>query len=117
MNTNQARETARQSDGRFGAQLHAESQGLSLAAPVQRQSISVSTSAEGLDRMQDLDQPFGVRLAAANTGYAGTAMRAAADPNPIVRAAAVNGWDLPAFRRRVLARDPAVQRVMAVLSA
>lgn len=71
------------------------------------------------DVLEDLaraDQPTAVRLAAVNTGYAGTADRAAEDPDPLVRAAALAGWDLSETNRERLAGDVKVQRVMGLIT-
>jgi hypothetical protein len=57
-----------------------------------------------------------VRLAAVNTGYAGTADRAAEDPNPLVRAAALAGYDLSDDNRQRLGRDTKVRRVIGLIS-
>lgn len=70
-----------------------------------------------LEELARHEQPAAVRLAAAHTGYAGTAERAACDPNPIVRASALNGWDLSETGRRRLANDREVQRFMTVIAA
>lgn len=71
-----------------------------------------------LEQLADPDQPDAVRLAAASTGYPGTADRAARDRNPIVRAAALaNGWDLPETTRRRLHEDRGVQRFVAAIAS
>lgn len=62
------------------------------------------------------DDQTAVRLAAVNTGYAGTADRAAEDRHPLVRAAALAAWDLSETHRERLTHDPKVQRVMGLIA-
>lgn len=62
------------------------------------------------------DEQTAVRLAAVNTGYAGTADRAAEDRHPLVRAAALAAWDLSETHRERLTHDPKVQRVMGLIA-
>ena len=69
-----------------------------------------------LERLSAPDQLPAVRLAAVNTGYAGTADRAAEDPHPLVRAAALAGWDLSDSHRERITHDLKVQRVMGLIS-
>lgn len=54
------------------------------------------------------DQPVGVRLEAARSAHCGVAELAASDPDPLVRLAALSGWDLPDGVRSSLEADPAV---------
>ncbi|MBT2550487.1 hypothetical protein [Arthrobacter sp. ISL-65] len=77
---------------------------------------SIRVPDDVLERLAEADQPPSVRLAAVNTGYAGTADRAAEDPHPLVRAAALAGWDLSDTHRERLTHDPKVQRVMGLIS-
>lgn len=70
-----------------------------------------------LEELARHEQPAAVRMAAAHTGYAGTAERAASDPNPIIRASALNGWDLSETGRRRLSNDREVQRFMSLIAA
>lgn len=70
-----------------------------------------------LEELSDHSQAPAVRLAAVNTGYAGTADRAAGDPSPIVRASALASWDLSETGRRRLDKDPEVQRFMSLIAA
>lgn len=70
-----------------------------------------------LEQLADPAQDTSVRLAVVNTGYAGTADRAADDPHPLVRAAAYFGWDLSEAKRRRLAADHKVQRVMSLIAS
>lgn len=77
---------------------------------------SIRVPDDVLERLAEADQPASVRLAAVNTGYAGTADRAAEDPHPLVRAAALAGWDLSDKNRERLNHDPKVQRVMGLIS-
>jgi hypothetical protein len=77
---------------------------------------SIRVPDDVLERLAEADQPAAVRLAAVNTGYAGTADRAAEDPDPLVRAAALAGWDLSETNRERLNHDPKVQRVMGLIS-
>lgn len=77
---------------------------------------SVRVPDDVLERLAEADQPPSVRLAAVNTGYAGTADRAANDPHPLVRAAATAGWDLSEANRERLKHDPEVQRIMRTIS-
>lgn len=77
---------------------------------------SVRVPDDVLETLAEPDQPTAVRLAAAGTGYAGTADRAAADPHPLVRAVALTGWDLSEVHRDRLRRDPEVQRVMGLIA-
>lgn len=69
-----------------------------------------------LEQLADPAQDTSVRLAAVNTGYAGTADRAAEDPNPLVRAAALAGYDLSDDNRQRLGRDTKVRRVIGLIS-
>lgn len=78
---------------------------------------SVRVPDDVLEQLAAPEQPPAVRLAAVNTGYAGTADRAAKDRHPLVRAAALASWDLSATNRERLARDPKVQHVMGLISA
>lgn len=77
---------------------------------------SIRVPDDVLERLSEADQPASVRLAAVNTGFAGTADRAAEDRHPLVRAAALAGWDLSDLHRERLAQDPKVQRVMGLIS-
>ncbi|GAA4033877.1 hypothetical protein GCM10023063_17170 [Arthrobacter methylotrophus] len=77
---------------------------------------SIRVPDDVLERLAEADQPASVRLAAVNTGYAGIADRAATDPDPLVRAAALSGWDLSDHHRERLSHDPKVQRVMGLIS-
>lgn len=77
---------------------------------------SIRVPDDVLERLSEADQPTAVRLAAVNTGYAGTADRAAEDPSPLVRAAALAGWDLSDTNRERLDHDPKVQRVMGLIA-
>lgn len=77
---------------------------------------SIRVPDDVLERLSESDQPTAVRLAAVNTGYAGAADRAAEDPHPLVRAAALAGWDLSDTNRDRLNHDPKVQRVMGLIS-
>lgn len=70
-----------------------------------------------LVRLSEPSQPTSVRLAAAHTGYAGTADRASHDPHPIVRAVAAFGWDVSDANRARLRKDRGVQHVLRALSA
>ncbi len=69
-----------------------------------------------LEQLAATDQDTSVRLAAANTGYAGTADRAAEDPHPLVRAVAYSSWDLSDANRRRLGSDRKVQHVMGLIA-
>jgi len=60
-------------------------------------------------------QPFEVRASVARLLYPGIADRAAADPDPVVRAIALDGWDLTETARERLLRDDAVRRVRVLL--
>jgi hypothetical protein len=77
---------------------------------------SIRVPDDVLEKLAEPAQPAAVRLAAVNTGYAGTADRAAEDPHPLVRAAALAGWDLSDTNRERLSHDPKVQRVMGLIS-
>lgn len=71
------------------------------------------------DVLEDLsapDQPAAVRLAAAATGYSGTADRAAEDRNPIVRAVALHSGILSETKRSRLENDPKVQEVIGLIA-
>lgn len=68
-----------------------------------------------LERLAEHDQPAAVRLAAAQTGYAGTGDRAAADPNPLVRAMALAAWDLSPENKEAIGNDRSVQKVIEAL--
>ncbi|MCC3299472.1 hypothetical protein [Arthrobacter caoxuetaonis] len=70
-----------------------------------------------LEELSSHTQAPAVRLAVVNTGYAGTAERAAEDPSPIVRASALASWDLSEIGRRRLEKDPEVQRFMSLIAA
>ncbi|MCU6479094.1 hypothetical protein [Arthrobacter sp. A2-55] len=65
-----------------------------------------------LEALSQPEQPASVRIAAARTGYANTANRAAADRNPIIRALAATGWDLSDSNRQRLKNDAKVQQFM-----
>lgn len=69
-----------------------------------------------LERLSEPDQSVSVRLATANTGYPGTADRAAADEDPLVRAAAYAAWDLSPADRNRLRGDAKVQRLMGMIA-
>jgi hypothetical protein len=69
-----------------------------------------------LERLSEPDQSVSVRLATANTGYPGTADRASADEDPLVRAAAYAAWDLSAADRNRLRGDAKVQRLMGMIA-
>ncbi|MET4144033.1 hypothetical protein [Arthrobacter sp. UYCo732] len=77
---------------------------------------SIRVPDDVLERLSQSDQPASVRLAAVNTGYAGTGDRAAEDRHPLVRAAALAAWDLSDAHRERLTHDPKVQRVMGLIS-
>lgn len=77
---------------------------------------SIRVPDDVLERLAEADQPPAVRLAAVNTGYAGTADRAANDPQPLVRAAATAGWDLSEANRERLSHDPEVQQIIRTIS-
>ena len=70
-----------------------------------------------LERLADHQQPTSVRLAAVQTGYAGTGDRAATDPSPLVRAVALSAWDLSEEHREAIGNDRSVQKVLEALSA
>lgn len=70
-----------------------------------------------LEQLADPAQDTSVRLAVAQTGYAGTADRAAHDPNPLVRAVAACGWDVSEANRNRLRHDRGVQHVLRLISA
>lgn len=90
----------------------------SSADPLVRAEVtsSIRVPDDVLEKLAEPDQPTAVRLAAVNTGYAGTADRAAEDPDPLVRAAALAGWDLSQQNRERLDSDRTVQRVMGMIS-
>lgn len=77
---------------------------------------SIRVPDDVLEKLAEADQPTAVRLAAVNTGYAGTGDRAAGDRHPLVRAAALASWDLSETNRERLAHDPKVQRVMGLIA-
>lgn len=77
---------------------------------------SIRVPDDVLEHLSEAGQPTSVRLAAVNTGYAGTADRAAEDRHPLVRAAALASWDLSDTNRERLNHDPKVQRVMGLIS-
>jgi hypothetical protein len=77
---------------------------------------SIRVPDDVLERLSEPDQSVAVRLATANTGYPGTADRAAADEDPLVRAAAYAAWDLSPADRARLRSDAKVQRLMGMLS-
>lgn len=70
-----------------------------------------------LEQLAAHDQPATVRMAAAQTRYAGTADRAASDPNPLVRAMAASSWDLSPENREAIDKDGSVQRILAGIRA
>lgn len=70
-----------------------------------------------LEHLADHSQDTSVRLAAVQTGYAGTADRASHDPNPLVRAMAAWGWDVSETNRNRLRHDRGVQHVLGLISA
>lgn len=67
--------------------------------------------------LADHAQPFPARLAVATRFSPGCARRAAADPDPVVRARALDGFDLDADVAAALAADPSVARVRELLRA
>lgn len=69
-----------------------------------------------LEELAEPDQPTAVRLAAAATGYAGTADRAAEDRNPIVRAVALHSGVLSETKRSRLENDPKVIEVIGLIA-
>lgn len=70
-----------------------------------------------LEQLSSHDQPETVRMAVAQTRYAGTADRAASDPNPLVRAMAAASWDLSPENREAIDQDGSVQRILAGIRA
>lgn len=80
-------------------------------------TASPAISDDVLEKLQAPSQPTAVRLAAVSTGYAGTADRAARDPHPLVRAAALVGWDLSEDSRTRLANDHRVRHALQAISA
>lgn len=77
---------------------------------------SIRVPDDVLEELAGHDQPTAVRMAAVGTGYAGTADRAADDPDPLVRASALAGWDLSDANRERLTGDSKVQRVMGLIA-
>lgn len=69
-----------------------------------------------LERLSEPDQAVSTRLATVNTGYPGTADRAAADEDPLVRVAAYASWDLSPGERDRLRGDMKVQRLMGMIA-
>ena len=99
--------------------------GISLDAPSEEHLAAVFDEAEGTFNTNDLqataamlghEQPTEVRAAAARTVYPGVAEAASHDPDPLVRAIAMDGWDLPADSAHRLRSDPQVQAVMAFVT-
>lgn len=70
-----------------------------------------------LNDLLDHHQPVCVRAAVARTPYPGVAEKASYDPEPLVRALAMEGWDLSAASRQRLAADEGVGQVLRVLRA
>lgn len=67
--------------------------------------------------LQGPDRPTGVRLTIATTPHPGVALRAVGDPDPVVRAAATAGWDLPPDIRSRVAAQPDVAAVLQEIGA
>jgi len=61
------------------------------------------------------DKDWQVRWTLASLPYSGMGELVANDPNPIVRLAASEAWDLPEQIAKKLAEDVDVQRVIAIL--
>ena len=78
-------------------------------------AYSPTVTPDELDGLLDHSQPVHVRAAAARTPYPGVAERASYDPNPLVRALALEGWDLTEESRERLKRDPGVGDVLRAL--
>ena len=74
-----------------------------------------AVSTEELNQMLDHSQPVTVRAAAARTPYPGVARVASRDPSPLVRALALDGWDLPEEDRKRLEEDDQVAHLLSVL--
>lgn len=77
---------------------------------------SIRVPDDVLEALASPEQPDAVRLAAAATGYAGTADRAAEDRNPLVRAVALHSGVLSASNRARLGSDLKVQQVMGMIA-
>jgi hypothetical protein len=78
---------------------------------------NLAVTHDQLDQLADpAVQPFEVRASVARLLYPGVANRAASDPDPVVRAIALDGWDLTNTVRDELERDEVVQRVRRMLA-
>lgn len=110
--------------GRFAREERGEVGAVSLTRPAVADAVELAdsaaradTSREDWERLSSPEQPAAVRLAAASSLRAGAADRAAEDPDPVVRMAAVGAWDLSAENEKNLSEDPEVQRIAAYLAA
>lgn len=110
----------RRRDGRFASSINAESSGslaeLDMTAELNLDRPETLTDGD-LERMAQSGAPLSSRLVAAGTGFMGTAVRAAADPDPLIRAQA--WWGRGGLEHSVidrLERDRAVRKVIHALT-
>lgn len=110
--------------GQFAAN-HRPAPSISLDAPMDDEAPLVFNEDEGTFNTNDIrataamlghEQPTEARAAAARTLYPGVAEAASHDPDPLVRAIAMEGWDLPEDSADRLRSDPQVQAVMAFVT-
>ncbi|MGC0252684.1 hypothetical protein [Pseudactinotalea sp. Z1748] len=85
------------------------------ALQVEQGAYSPGVTVDELNDMLDHSQPLSVRAAVARTPYPGVARTASHDPSPLVRALALDGWDLPEGDRKRLESDDQVSQLLRAL--
>lgn len=114
----------RESDGRFSRKGYTEPDGAVVIddSPTpspgsQALELASSPDVSAVDLAEMARSPHAsVRLSAAMSQYPQTAGRAAVDPHPLIRAQAVDGWDVDADVRAALRRDREVSRVLEFIA-
>lgn len=80
-------------------------------------TVSATIKVEELNELTTHDKPVVVRAAIARTPYPGVAERVSHDPHPLVRALALEGWDLSDASRARLEADEDVQRLLRTIQS
>lgn len=76
---------------------------------------AVALTDKQAEQLADPSNPFAVRLMVATRSQPGVALRAAQDPDPLVRLRALQvGFDLPEEVRHALSADAAVRRAAVI---